>query len=112
MQLGLICALATAAALAPPAPRVASTPKRLKTRRILADDVVLYAKGEGVEQDMIEAASYWLIASQMGNEAAGIYLGQLSASLGSAERERLSARATELLGELGFVLRAAEPSSD
>ena len=51
MQLRLLCALATAAALAPPAPRVASTPKRLKTRRVLADDVVLYAKGDELEGD-------------------------------------------------------------
>ena len=52
MKLALICALATsAAALAPPAPRVASTPKRLKTRRILADDVILYAKGDELEGD-------------------------------------------------------------
>ena len=51
MQLRLICALATAAALAPPAPRVASTPKRLKTRRILADDVILYAGDDELEGD-------------------------------------------------------------
>ena len=51
MQLRLICALATAAALAPPAPRVAKQPKRLKTRRILADDVILYAKGDELEGD-------------------------------------------------------------
>ena len=49
MQLTLL--LATAAALAPPAPRLAKQPKRLKTRRILADDVILYAKGDELEGD-------------------------------------------------------------
>ena len=43
MQLALLCTLTLAAALAPPAPRLAKQPKRLKTRRILADDIVLYA---------------------------------------------------------------------
>jgi chlorophyll synthase len=51
MQLRLICALATAAALAPPAPRLAKQPKRLKTRRILADDIVLYAGDDELEGD-------------------------------------------------------------
>ena len=51
MQLRLICALATAAALAPPAPRLAKQPKRLKTRRILADDVILYAGDDELEGD-------------------------------------------------------------
>ena len=52
MKLALICALATsAAALAPPAPRVASTPKRLKTRRILTEDVVVYAGDDELEGD-------------------------------------------------------------
>ena len=51
MQLRLICALATAAALAPPAPRLAKQPKRLKTRRILAEDIVLYAGDDELEGD-------------------------------------------------------------
>ena len=51
MQLRLLCALATAAALAPPAPRLAKQPKRLKTRRILADDVILYAGDDELEGD-------------------------------------------------------------
>ena len=51
MQLRLICALATAAALAPPAPRLAKQPKRLKTRRILTEDVVVYAGDDELEGD-------------------------------------------------------------
>ncbi len=39
------------AALAPPAPRLAKQPKRLKTRRILTEDVVLYAEGDELEGD-------------------------------------------------------------
>ena len=57
MQLRLICALATAAALAPPAPRLAKQPKRLKTRRILTEDVVVYAGDDELEGDALPTFS-------------------------------------------------------
>jgi len=43
--------LATAAALAPLAPRLATTPKRLKTRRVLAEDIALYANKDDLQGD-------------------------------------------------------------
>ncbi len=63
---------------------------------------VLYANGEGVGQDLDEATAYWLIASQLGHEGARQRVNSLLSQMNAEARERLVARANELLEEMGI----------
>ena len=63
---------------------------------------VLYALGQGVERDLVEAGAHFLLALRMGNESSQPALSQISGQLSEDELRHMFERANDLARQYGY----------